>query len=230
MEWVGGTGGDSHPIHIHLLCFFFFLFRAIPAAYESSQARGRIRVAGAHTATATAMPDLSRICNLYHSSWQDRILNPLSRARDWIWILMDTSRVHNPPSHKGNSHPLVLELPSSVLASSPGSCLSTPLPWPWAGRAGTWGSECQGLFGSNRYKPRRATSSVTREQLLNLSSWRNVETFSVSRSSFRLPPMHLFQERLSISRAGRWMDASAEIESNENSNNLGFLRGHKPGI
>ena len=32
--------------------------------------------------TATAMRDLSRICNLYHGSWQRRILNPLSKGRD----------------------------------------------------------------------------------------------------------------------------------------------------
>ena len=32
--------------------------------------------------TATAMPDLSRVCNLYCSSQQCRILNPLSEARD----------------------------------------------------------------------------------------------------------------------------------------------------
>ena len=31
---------------------------------------------------ATAMPDLSHICNLDHSSQQRWILNPLSRARD----------------------------------------------------------------------------------------------------------------------------------------------------
>lgn len=64
--------------------------------------------------------------------------------------------------------------------------------------------------GTQRYKPRRATSSVTREQLLSLSTWRDVESFSVSRSSFRLPPTHLFQERLSTSRAGRWTEASAK--------------------
>ena len=33
-------------------------------------------------ATATAMPDLSCVCDLYHSSWQCRILNPLSEAND----------------------------------------------------------------------------------------------------------------------------------------------------
>ena len=33
------------------------------------------------TATATAMQDLSCVCDLHYSSWQ-RILNPLSGARD----------------------------------------------------------------------------------------------------------------------------------------------------
>ena len=32
--------------------------------------------------TATAMSDLSLICNLYHSSQQCQILNPLSEVRD----------------------------------------------------------------------------------------------------------------------------------------------------
>ena len=44
-------------------------------------------------ATATAMPDLSRICDLHHSSWQCRSLNPLSNARDRTCILMDTSQI-----------------------------------------------------------------------------------------------------------------------------------------
>jgi len=46
-------------------------------------------------AIATAMPDLSRICNLYHSSWQCHILNPLSEARDQTCILVVTSQVLN---------------------------------------------------------------------------------------------------------------------------------------
>ena len=41
-------------------------------------------------ATATAMPGLSCICDLYHSSWQLWILNPLSEASDGPCILMDT--------------------------------------------------------------------------------------------------------------------------------------------
>ena len=36
--------------------FFFFLFRATPAAYGNSQARGHIGAAAEAYATATAMP------------------------------------------------------------------------------------------------------------------------------------------------------------------------------
>ena len=35
------------------------------------------------------MQDLSHFCNLHHSSGQDRILNPLSKAKDCTLILMD---------------------------------------------------------------------------------------------------------------------------------------------
>ena len=41
--------------------------------------------------TATVMPDLNPICNIL---WQRRILNPLSKARDWTQVLMDASQVH----------------------------------------------------------------------------------------------------------------------------------------
>ena len=42
---------------------------------------------------ATAMPDLSRVYDLHHSSWQCWILNPLIQARDQTYILMDTSQI-----------------------------------------------------------------------------------------------------------------------------------------
>ena len=61
-------------------------------------------------ATATAMPDLSHVCNLHHSSWQHLILNPLSETRDRTHILMDTSQVCNPLSHKGNPLELLFNI------------------------------------------------------------------------------------------------------------------------
>ena len=47
----------------------------------------------AHT-TATAAWDPSRVCDLHHSSRQRQILNPLSEARDWTRVLIDTSWIH----------------------------------------------------------------------------------------------------------------------------------------
>ena len=38
--------------------------------------------------TAIAVQDLSHVCNLYHSSWQCQILNPLSKARDRTNVLI----------------------------------------------------------------------------------------------------------------------------------------------
>ena len=54
-------------------------------------------------ATATATPDPRLICNLHHSSWQCRIPNPLSKARDQTWILMGTSWFLNLLSDNQNS-------------------------------------------------------------------------------------------------------------------------------
>ena len=45
-------------------------------------------------ATATAMPDLSHICDLCHSLWQCWIFNALGWARDQTHVLMDPSQVH----------------------------------------------------------------------------------------------------------------------------------------
>ena len=44
-------------------------------------------------AIATATSDLSRVCDLHHSSRQGQILNPLNEARDRTQILMDTSQI-----------------------------------------------------------------------------------------------------------------------------------------
>ena len=56
-------------------------------------------------ATATVTRDPSHVCYLHHSSWQCRILNPLSEARDQTHIFMDSSPVGKALSHSGNSWP-----------------------------------------------------------------------------------------------------------------------------
>ena len=70
---------------------FVCLFRAAPAAYGGSQARGRSELQ--LWAYTTATRDPSRVHDLRHSSQQCWTLNPLSGARDHTHILMDTSRV-----------------------------------------------------------------------------------------------------------------------------------------
>ena len=43
--------------------------------------------------TATAMPDLSCVCDLHRSSVQCQFLDSVSESRDQACILMDTSQV-----------------------------------------------------------------------------------------------------------------------------------------
>ena len=43
--------------------------------------------------TATATPDPSLVCDLYHISLQHWILKPLSKARDRTRILMDAGQI-----------------------------------------------------------------------------------------------------------------------------------------
>ena len=65
--------------------FFFCLFAiswATPTAYGGSQARGLIGAVPPAYTRATATQDLSRVCDLHHSSRQRQIINPLSKARD----------------------------------------------------------------------------------------------------------------------------------------------------
>ena len=73
--------------------FFFLLLRATPAAYGGSQSRVQSELQLLAYATATAMQDLSHVCDLYHRSGQHYILNPLSKARDRTCILMDASQI-----------------------------------------------------------------------------------------------------------------------------------------
>ena len=65
--------------------------------------------------TAIAMPDLSRGCDLYHSSRQRGILNPLIEARDRALILLDTSQILNLLGHNRKSSSPLCFSPSPTL-------------------------------------------------------------------------------------------------------------------
>ena len=94
---------DAQQIFGFCLLVCFCLFRATSLAYGSSQTRGQSGAAAAGLNTATAMQDLSLICDLHRSLWQHQILNPLSEARDQTHNFMDASQVCNLLSHNGNS-------------------------------------------------------------------------------------------------------------------------------
>ena len=86
----------KHTLKLQLVAFFFFFFffvflgpqlrhMDVPRLGVESELQLLAYV------TATAVWDLSHVCGLHYSSWQRQILNPQSRARDQICILMDTS-------------------------------------------------------------------------------------------------------------------------------------------
>ena len=74
--------------------FYFNLFRATLTADGGSQVRCRIRVVAANLYHSHSNARSGRVCNLYHSSRQHWILNPLSKIRDQTWVLLDTSQIH----------------------------------------------------------------------------------------------------------------------------------------
>ena len=79
---------------IILLIYLFCLFRTAPMTYGGSQARGQIRAIAASLCHTHGNADLTCVCELYHSSQQGQIINPLMEARNWTHILMDSCWVH----------------------------------------------------------------------------------------------------------------------------------------
>ena len=65
----------------------FCLFRAAPAAYGTSQARGWIGAIAAGLCHSYSNTDLSCVHKLHHGSRQCQILKPLSKARGQTCIL-----------------------------------------------------------------------------------------------------------------------------------------------
>ena len=75
---------------------FILLFRPAPWHVEVPRLGVELELQLLAYTTATAMQDLSHLCDLHHSSRQHQILNPLSEASDRTHVPMDTSRVHFP--------------------------------------------------------------------------------------------------------------------------------------
>ena len=88
----------SFPFGEWFFCFVYCccgccLFRTIPAAYGSSQARVELELQLPAYATATATPDLTTSVS-YTAHGNARSLNLLSEAKNQTHILMATSRAH----------------------------------------------------------------------------------------------------------------------------------------
>ena len=82
-------------IIFNILKFFAFcLFRAALWHMEVPRLGVQWELLLLAYTTATAMRDPGRICDLHHSSWQHRILNPLSKGRDRTRNLMVPGRIH----------------------------------------------------------------------------------------------------------------------------------------
>ena len=79
-----------------VFCFFgfFFLFRAAPVAYEVARLGVQSELQLLPYTTATAVPDLSQVWDLHHSSQQRQLPHPLIDARDRTCILTDASWIH----------------------------------------------------------------------------------------------------------------------------------------
>ena len=88
------SGGCNFTL---LFLFFYFLFFCFLGPHLQHMEIPRLGVESelqlpAYT-TATAVQNLSHVFDLHHRSGQRQILNPLSEARDWTHVLMDTSQV-----------------------------------------------------------------------------------------------------------------------------------------
>ena len=99
-EPISGIHND-YILCLHVFWIFFFfvcvcLFAiswGTPVAYGGSQARGLIGAVATGLRQSHTMPDLSHVCDLYHSTRQRQILNPRSKASDQTHNLMVPSRI-----------------------------------------------------------------------------------------------------------------------------------------
>ena len=87
------------------VCFWFLIFRAHPWPMEVLRLGVESELQLLSHATATATRDPSLICDLHCSSQQCQVPDPLSKARDSTYTIMDSFLLH----HSGNSLFLVFK-------------------------------------------------------------------------------------------------------------------------
>ena len=92
------------PLYIKCLGFFYLFVSWLHMLHMEVISQGvASELQLLASATATATPDPSCVCDPPHSSQQRWILNPLSKAGDWTCIIIDISRVLNLLNPNGNS-------------------------------------------------------------------------------------------------------------------------------
>ena len=82
-------------VHVQIFCAFYLFFVFLgphPQRMEVPRLGIEWMLEPPAYTTATATPDPRHVCNLHHSSRQHQILKPLSEARDWTCVLMDSSQ------------------------------------------------------------------------------------------------------------------------------------------
>ena len=103
-------------IYVYIFCLFVFFFRAHPWHMELPRLGVESELRLPANATATAMWDLSHVYNLYHSSWQCRILNSLSEARNQTCNVMVPSQICFRCTMMGTSENINLpNLPNNIV-------------------------------------------------------------------------------------------------------------------
>ena len=78
---------------MHSCFFLFFFLGSHPQHMEVPRLGVESELQLLAYVAATAMQDSSCVCDLYHSSWQCQIPDPLSEAKDGTCILMGTSQI-----------------------------------------------------------------------------------------------------------------------------------------
>ena len=93
-----------HLQNWNLILFIYLLSSALLGPHPQHKEVPRVGVQSELQllgyATATATSDPSHVCDLHHSSWQRRILNPLSETGDWWCNLMVAGFVSAAPRWK----------------------------------------------------------------------------------------------------------------------------------